>query len=214
MILYQLIIQSLVFFYRLFGNLGLAIVFFTFLFRLLLLPLSWPFLHSVKKMQQIAPELAKLKKKYRGDRRRFQEEQLKLLQKQGVNPASGCFFYLFQLLLFAIPYRAFQFFLAGEKIDGFVVNTRFLWLDLTKPDPLFLLPLLASLSQFLLGKITPPPSSLKQKGRALKEVNYLFPLLIFFSFVKLPSGLAVYWLATTFFSFLQQYYFQQKHGGK
>jgi YidC/Oxa1 family membrane protein insertase len=221
LIFYQPILSALIFFYRILGNFGLAIVFLTLFIRGLLIPLTLPALRSTQKIKDLAPQLDKLKKKYKNNRQKFQQEQLKLYRAHGVNPAMGCLPYLIQFLILIALYRAFTFFIGGSgKIDGTVINTHFLWLDLTRPD--LCLAILAGASQLLMSKTMPFGTQEKPiEGRKTnqkkddlatamedmqKQMIYFMPLMTVVIGAKLPSGLALYWLVTSLFSAGQQYF--------
>lgn len=91
--------------YRLFGNYGWALVGFTILVNLLLLPLTVKQQKSTAAMQKIQPELQKLQNKYKNDKEKLNTEMMKLYQKQGVNPMSGCLPLLIQLPIILILYQ-------------------------------------------------------------------------------------------------------------
>lgn len=219
LLFYQPILTTLIFFYKIFNNFGLAIIVLTFLIRGLLIPLTLPAIRSAKKMKNLAPELDRIKKKYNHNKRQLQQEQLKFYKAHGVNPASGCLPYILQFVVLIALYRAFMFFIAGGgKIDDMVVGTRFLWLDLAKPDRYLVLPILAGASQWLLSKMMVPktqkvkevPKKKKDDmaeamGEMQKQMMYLMPLMTVMIGAKLPSGLALYWFVTTLFSVGQQY---------
>lgn len=174
--LYQPLINALVFFYQLTGNLGWAILVMTFLLRLVLLPLTLPSLRSSQKIRRISPELAKLKKKYKKDREGLAKAQMELYRREGINPAAGCLPQLVQLVVLIAFYRAFNQFLTADGaalaelnkilIPGLrfasdqVLETRFWYLDLTQPETLVIaglrLPglflIAAALVQFLSSK--------------------------------------------------------------
>lgn len=231
LLFYKPILNALVFFYKVLGNFGLAIILLTLFIRGLLIPLTLPAIRSAKKMKDLAPELEKIKKKYGKDKKRLQQEQLKFYKAQGINPASGCLPYILQFFVLIALYRAFMFFIAGGgEIGGLVVSTNFLWFNLTEPDKYLALPILAGASQLILSKMmitkTPPsaPTELKLRnkqkkkkddmaetmGEMQKQMMYLMPLMTVFIGARLPSGLALYWVATTLFSVGQQYIVARK----
>lgn len=90
-LLTQPLANGLILFYRLFGgNLGVAIILFTFLLRIVLNPLTKPYMDSMKKMKDLAPNIEKLKKKYGSDKINFAKAQSELYKQNKINPASGC----------------------------------------------------------------------------------------------------------------------------
>jgi YidC/Oxa1 family membrane protein insertase len=97
-IFYNPVVNLLVFSYKyLGGNLGLAIILVTILIRLLLWPMMKSQIMAQKRLQDLKPKLDALKSKYKNDKRRFQEEQLKLYRESGVNPAGSCLPLLIQI---------------------------------------------------------------------------------------------------------------------
>ena len=76
--------------YKLIGNYGIALLIFTLLTRLLMLPLSIKQQKSTVKMAMIQPELEKIKKKYGKNQEKLNEETMALYQKHGVNPMASC----------------------------------------------------------------------------------------------------------------------------
>ncbi len=91
---------------NLFGNYGLALIFFTVIVRLILLPLSIKQQKSMQDTQKIQPELAKIREKYKNDKQKLNEETMKLYQKHGINPAGGCFPLLIQFPIIIGLYQA------------------------------------------------------------------------------------------------------------
>ena len=87
----EIFFQLIKFLYHLCGNnFGLAVILLGVLTRVVFFPLSRQQVKTTKKMNDLAPLLKKLKEKYKNDNKKIQEEQLKLYQQHGVNPAAGC----------------------------------------------------------------------------------------------------------------------------
>jgi len=228
-ILLSPLFELLKFLYVSTGNFGLAIIAFTVLIRLLLFPLSVPTLKSQKKMREIQPELAKLKKQYGDDNKKMQMAQLELYKKHNINPLSGCLPYLLQFVVIIALYSVLQSFVQKAGGMGIAVNTRFFWLDLSKPDMLRVIPILAGVTQLALSLMILPgkerhdliPDTAKTKK--LKEANkqeaktqdmaeamqqqmvFLMPVMTGVLALNFPSGLGLYWVATTVFSIVQQW---------
>src|SRR6185436_5765502 len=90
-ILIQPLANGLILFYRLLGeNMGLAIIGFSLFLRLCLEPLTRPYIKSMKKMREYAPELEKLKKRHKGDRAKLASAQADFYKQKGINPGAGC----------------------------------------------------------------------------------------------------------------------------
>ncbi len=220
-------IQLIVLLNDLTGSLGLAILVFTFLIRSALIPLSLPTLKASKKMRELQPELKKLKKKHGKDKKALQTAQMELYKKYNVNPLAGCIPQLAQFAVLIILYRALISFLNAEHIS---INTQFFWMNLSEVDSTYILPVLAGLSQFVLSLMIAPgaekddiiPNDSKSKkvqkenekeeGMAdmaqsmQQQMMFMMPLMTGFFATRFPSGLALYWVATTIFSIGQQYY--------
>lgn len=100
------IFNLLVMFYKLFlsiglpGAFGFAILSLTILIRLFLHPFFKQSMELSKKMQDLKPQLDSVSKKHKNDPKKLQQEQMKLYQEAGVNPASGCLFAIVQLPIF------------------------------------------------------------------------------------------------------------------
>jgi YidC/Oxa1 family membrane protein insertase len=220
----------LLFFYQFTGNLGLAIIVFTLLVRSILVPLSLPSMRARTKMLELQPELKKLKAKHKNDKQGMQKAQLELYQKYNVNPLAGCLPQIVQIALLIFLYQALVSFLGQQSIHGVEVLPHFLWLNLSQPDPRFVLPILAGLTQFILSLMISPGAEVRDivpntaKNKKLKKENekeedmaemaatmqkqmlFFMPIMTAFIALRFPSGLALYWIITTIFSIVQQYF--------
>ena len=216
------IIQLLVFLYDSLGqNLGLAIISLTLIVRTVMIPVSLPGLRSAKKMQDLKPHLDKLKTKHK-DKVKLQQAQLDLYKQHGVNPMSGCLPQIVQIIILIALYQAFINFLNGGQAHDVALNTDFLWLNLSEPDPLYILPLLAGGTQLLYSlamqsgietHVKAPKNkkehqkeedSLEMAQSIQQNMLYMMPLMTVVIATRFPSGLALYWVITTVFSFVQQ----------
>jgi YidC/Oxa1 family membrane protein insertase len=209
------------------NNFGLAIIALGVLTRAIFFPLSRTQSKTAKKMNELQPEIAKLKKKYEKDQKKFQQEQLKLFQANGVNPAAGCLPLIVQIVVFSMLYQAFYKFLGDKSF-----NMNFLIWTLNKPDVFKfvidgknitlpgILVILSSATQFLYSKLMMPkpvpvnkddkPKEVKQKtgfmedmAAAQSQMIYLFPIMFLFLGMSWPAGLALYWTISTFFAILE-----------
>ncbi len=215
--------QLLIFLYGLTGqNFGLAIILLTLIIRAVLVPVTIPSLKSAKKLQDLKPLLDRLKEKHK-DKKKLQLAQLDLYKQHGINPASGCLPQIAQLLVLIALYQVFMNFINNGQLNGTSLNLDFLWLNLGKPDPYYVLPVLAGLSQLVFslmmmsgleGHLKVP----KKKDEKKKEENslemaqsmsqqmlYIMPAMTTIISLTFPSGLALYWVVTTVFSLVQQY---------
>lgn len=213
----------LIFLYGLSGqNLGFAIILLTLIVRGVLVPVTIPSLKSAKKLQELKPHLDKLKEKHK-DKQKLQLATLELYKQHGINPAAGCLPQIAQLLVLIALYQVFIKFINGGQFNGHPLNLNFFWLNLGKPDPYFILPVLAGLSQLVFSfmmtsGLESHVKAPKNKDEKKKEENsmemaqsmgqqmlYLMPAMTVIIALKFPSGLALYWVITTLFSLVQQY---------
>jgi YidC/Oxa1 family membrane protein insertase len=79
---------------------ALTIIFLVIIMRLLLVPLFIKQMHATRKMTALAPQVAELKKKYKGDKQKLNEETMKLYRENGANPLAGCLPVVAQLPVF------------------------------------------------------------------------------------------------------------------
>jgi YidC/Oxa1 family membrane protein insertase len=243
-ILINPILNLLILFYKIFlGNFGWAIIGLTLFLRVLFLPLTIPSLKAAQKQRELQPELAKLKKKHGKDREKMARAQMDLFRRHNINPASGCFFQLIQIVFLIALYQVFIRVLNtnGQAVvqlnqllyanflkfaPGQELNLHFFFWDLAKADPYLVLPVLAGLSQFALSKLMMPAIEKGQEKAKetpdksddlmytmQSQTMYLMPLMTVFIGWRLPSGLVLYWLASTLFSLGQQIYVDRVYGG-
>ena len=226
------ILSLLVGAYELTKDFGLAVVLVTVGIRLVLYPLFVTQIRNQRAMQEIAPAMNEIKAKYGKDRERLTQEQMKLYKERGYNPAMGCLPLLLQMPLLFAMYAAFLFFVRdpaptgaeiGAAIWPFLPNpvppTETLplaapWLfwipeGLAHPDPLHILPILAGVTQLIASVMAQPavqPKTVDPQQKMMQNMAYYFPLVTVFIAWSLPAGLAIYWVTTTVFGIVQQYF--------
>ena len=183
----------LVFMHNLTGNFGLAIIGVTILMKIILLPLTLKQDKSMKSMKKLQPELDKLKEKYKGDPKMLNQKTMELYQQHKVNPAGGCLPLLVQLpILWA---------LFGVLRGGIVPqDSTFLWMELVKPDPFYILPVLNGVVSFVQQKMMG-----SSDNPQMKNMMYMFPIMMVFISYKMPAGLQIYWLTSSLAGVIQQY---------
>lgn len=223
---------------------GLAIIGFSMFLRLILNPLTKPYMESMKKMKEYAPQLEKLKKKYSGDKVKFAQAQSDFYKQKGINPGAGCLPYLLQIVVLIAFFNVFTKTISqgGDLVGKFnqllytplkfeetaVINTKFLYMDITKPD-VFRIPgvpfpipgpilILAAAIQFASSKMMSPVMNKEKKiaektkgstddmqAAMQQSMVYTFPLLTLVFGISFPSGLTLYWLLFSLWQFVQQY---------
>lgn len=175
---------------------GWALVLFGVAIRLLLWPLNQKAMRSQMAMQALQPEIEALKKKYEGDQQKVGQATMALYKERGVNPVGGC---LPMLLPMPILFAFFFVFLNTIELRG----APWLWLpDLSRPDPLYIIPVLMGGSMFLVSK-------LGQKGippnPQAKMMLYIMPAFMTFLFLRFSSGLNLYYASQNIASIPQQW---------
>ena len=200
----------MVFLYGLIPNYGVVVVLFAVLIKAITYPLMAKQLRSTKKMQEIQPELSKIKLKYKHDPALQQQKMSALFQENGVNPLAGC---LPMLVQFPVLIAVFMVFRNTIVFRG---EPFFLWItDLSSPDTLFVvgsipinvLPFLMSLSMFYTMKASTaaqPSGGDPAQEATQKMMKYMFPGMMFFLFYAFPSGLNLYYLCFNVIQIIQQ----------
>ncbi|GAB4229784.1 MAG: membrane protein insertase YidC [Acidobacteriota bacterium] len=182
--------------YRHVGNYGWAIIILTFLINVLLVPLRYKQIVSMRKMSELQPKMRSIQDRYkkmkRDDPRRQQmnAEIMKLYREHGVNPLGGCLPLLIQMPILFAFYRMLA---ASIELRG---APFILWItDLSKPDPYYITPLVMGATMVWQQKITPTGST----DPAQQKVMMLLPVFFTFLFLNVSSGLAVYFLFSNLF---------------
>ena len=181
-----------------FGNWGLAIIFLTFFIRLCLLPVNIKSYKSMNIMKELQPEIQELRKKYKKDAQKQQQETMALMKKHKANPVGGCLPMLLQLPVFFAFYRVL-----GESVELYQAPFM-LWVkDLSFKDPYYVLPVLGGITLFVQQKLTPTASISPAQARILAIMPVFFSIFL----LGLPSGLALYIFVSGLFGLIQQYFF-------
>jgi YidC/Oxa1 family membrane protein insertase len=175
---------------------GWVLILFGLAVRVVLWPLNQKAMKSSVAMQAIQPELKAVQERYKQDPQRMQQEVMKLYKEHQVNPLGGCW-----PMLIPMPVLFALFFVFRETIEFRGVS--FLWLpDLSRPDPLYIIPILMGLSMFgvsKIGQIGVPPNP------QMKMMTYMMPAFLTFIFLRLSSGLNLYYAVSNIASIPQQW---------
>lgn len=182
----------------------LSIAALTIVVRLLLFPLTIKQVRSMRAMQDLRPELEKIRGQYSNNRQRQQEEMMKLYQERSINPLGGCLPILVQMPIFiGIFYVIRQFGGYGD-----VVGTKpsfqeggILWFtNLSVMDPYLILPVVSALTMLAATEIT--AKNLEPQQRWIMRI---LPLGITIFLWNFPAGLFVYWITSNLVTFGQNY---------
>ena len=224
-------VNSLLLIYQyLFHNFGLAIIVLTALIRLITMPLTLRQQRSMEKMQEMqgSKRWKDIEKKFKGDKPKIQQEQMKLYRELGVNPFGGCLplllqfpiiIGLYQSITSALATAPLQLLSLSKHMYPFIpaalipLNNRFLWWDLSLPERVvapevlgFGIPLLTILvvaTSFLQTRMTTPPSADSQGAQMSKMMSLYMPFLFGFFAYSYAAGLALYFVATNVMTIAQ-----------
>ncbi len=195
--------------HRYVGNYGLAIIIITIFIKILFWPLTRKSYKSMKQMQKLQPQIARIREKYKDDKQRMNAEIMQLYKTYKVNPMGGCLPMIVQIPVF----------IAFYKVLGASIELRhapfILWInDLSAPDRLPIgihipwvgdgipvLTLLMGVSMFIQQKMTPAAGDPTQQ-----KIMMLMPVIFTVMFINFPSGLVLYWLVNNLLSIAQQWW--------
>ncbi len=191
--------------YDMVGNYGVAIILFTIITKVLLLPINIKQTQSTKKMNEINPKMKAIQAKYKNDKEKLNEKLMELYKEEKYNPASGCLPLFIQLPIIIALFRVLQgptkYVFTLEQFDA--ISKSFLWLpDLGLPDKFYILPVLSALTTYV------QMNMVAVKGNSdpnMKTMNMIMPLMLGWITIKFPSGLAMYWVVGNLFTIAQQY---------
>jgi YidC/Oxa1 family membrane protein insertase len=207
------------FFYSLVSNWGVAIILVTIVVKVVTFPLTQKSFKSTSRMQSLGPKLEELKKKYKDNPAKMNQEMAGIYKREGINPMSGCLPMLLQIPIFFALYGLFNnhFDLRGAAFFGWIS-------DLSAPDSILnfapatlpflgwsdvrLLPVLFVATQLISSKMMQTPSSVS--NTQMKMMTYGIPIVFFFVLYDVPSGLLVYWIVQNVLSVVQQFVINRK----
>jgi YidC/Oxa1 family membrane protein insertase len=198
------------------GSYGLTIILLTVLVRGLMFPISRKQAYFSVKMQEIAPEMKKIKEKYANDRKGQTEATMELYRKHNVHPLGSCLPLMMQMPIFLGLYYALQesmhFRLAEFLwIKNLAAPDMLVWWTenipwISEPDnlgnmfylgPFFnLLPFLAVTLMIVQQKMMTPPPADEQQEMQQKMMKYMM-FFMGIMFYKVASGLCLYFISTS-----------------
>jgi YidC/Oxa1 family membrane protein insertase len=183
------------------GNYGWAIVILTVVINMLMFPLRHKQVVSMRKMQEIQPEVKAIQERYAKfkatdpAKQKMNQELMALYRERGVNPAAGCvpmllplpvFFAFYALLVTAIELR-------GAPFVGWIR-------DLSQPDPYYISPILMVVTQVLQTWMMPAAGADPMQ----QKMMMVMPVVLGFIFITMPSGVVIYWVVNNIWGIGQQ----------
>jgi YidC/Oxa1 family membrane protein insertase len=204
------LLKLLRFFNTIFGNYGLAIILLTLVLKIAFYPLTAVSFKSMQKMQEIQPEMERLRAKHK-DATELNQAVMELYKKRGVNPLGGCLPVVIQIPVFLGLYNALlQSIELRHQPFAFWVN------DLSSPEKLVLFGIPIPLMIIIMGitmiwqQWTTPTTGDPQQ----KKIMMFMPIIFTGMFIvfPMPAGLVLYWLVNNIMSITQQLYLRNAHG--
>jgi YidC/Oxa1 family membrane protein insertase len=184
------------------GNWGWSIVLLTVLINLAMFPLRHKSVVSMRRMQELQPQLKAIQDRYANlkvtdpARQKMNTEVMNLYREKGVNPASGC---IPMLLMMPVLFAFYQLLANAIELRGASFGW---WIhDLSQPDPFFVIPILVSLTMFWQQKMTPTTGDPTQR-----QMMMLMPIVFGFIFLTTAAGTALYWFVSNIWAIAQQYF--------
>ena len=188
------------------GSYAMGIIVFTIIIRLLLIPINKMQYKAQRDMQEIQPELDKLKEKFpnrdRESMRLLQEAQQELMADRGVNQFAGCLPVVIQLPVMLSLYQAI---VRTEALR----QGHFFWTNLGQPDPFFILPILAAGLTLANSYFTMKAN--QNQHAQLKMMMYAMPLMILLISLTLPSAVTLYWVISNAITLAQTFIFNNPY---
>jgi YidC/Oxa1 family membrane protein insertase len=189
-------------------NYGWSIVLITIVINMLLFPLKLQNMKSMKKMQSLQPQIAKINERFKDipmrDPRQQQknEETMALYKANGANPLGGCLPLLIQMPFLLAFYKVLSVSIEMRNANWYWVH------DLSQPETfaIRILPLLMIASGFIMQKMTPAAAG---GDPAQQKMMQFMPLMMGFFFWKASSGLVLYWLTGNLVGIAQQWFFNK-----
>lgn len=182
----------------------IAILLLTIAIKVLLYPLTVTSFRSMRKMQDLQPEMKKLQAQYKDKPQELNKQVFDLYKRHGVNPMSGCLPMLLQMPIIILLWRAigvYQYPLSFES---------FLWIPrLSSADTV--LAVIYALSLLASSKLTMMPTADPQQEQQQKMMAYMMPIMFFWLFKGYSAGFILGWLFFNVLTTLQQWHIMRQH---
>jgi YidC/Oxa1 family membrane protein insertase len=185
------------------GNYGWSIIVLTFLINLAIFPLRHKSVVSMRKMQELQPEIKAIQDRYGKlkatdpAKQKMNQELMELYKQRGVNPASGC---VPMLLTMPILFAFYSMLAYSIELRGAPFG---LWIkDLSRYDPFYVAPILTGITMLVQQKMTPQTGTDPMQQKMFMMMPVVFTVM----FLWAPSGLNIYWLVNNVLAIAQQYF--------
>ncbi|MBA2511862.1 MAG: membrane protein insertase YidC [Rubrobacteraceae bacterium] len=183
----------------------LSIAMLTVVVRGLLFPLTVKQVKSMRSVQDLKPDMDKVRAQYQNNPQKQREEMAKLYQDRGVNPLGGCLPILIQMPIFIGIFYVIRLFggtpgRTEPKYESFVDGGLLWFQDLSHQDPTYLLPIISAVTMLAATEIT-----LKNVDPQQRWLMRLLPVGFTVFLLSFPAGLFVYWITSNLVTLVQNY---------
>ena len=219
--------KAIDYFFRLFGNFGVAILIVTVMLKVVFFPLANRSYASMAKMKAVQPEMVAIRERYADDKVKQQQALMELYKKEKINPIAGCwpiliqipvFFALYKVLFVTIEMRHAPFFGWIRDLAAPDPTTVFNLFGLLPFDPtvvpvigpfmhLGVWPILMGITMWLQMQLNP-----QQPDPVQQQIFNWMPVLFTFLLASFPAGLVIYWAWSNVLSLSQQYFIMRRQG--
>jgi len=203
-------------------SVGWAIIILTIIVRLVLLPSSMKATTNQKRMADLQPKIKELQAKYKNDKSAQSKALMAFYKENKINPLGSCLPLLIQFPILIILYYVFIHGLDTSRFDLLyswaprpsTINTIFFGINLSNPER-WILPVVAGGLQFVQSWRMRPLTKSQDSGmqNALQsQMTFLMPVITILIAGRLPAALPLYWIVTTLFAVVQQWFVFRKKG--
>jgi YidC/Oxa1 family membrane protein insertase len=185
----------------------LSIAILTIIVRSVLFPLTIRQVKSMRAMQDLKPDMDRIRAQYKDNRQRQQEEIMKLYQERQVNPFGSCFPLLIQMPIFITMFYVIRSF--GDTHPSFTSGGVLWFRDLSAYDPFYLLPVLSAVTMLAASEITSKHIDPQQRW-----IMRILPVVFTIFLLTFPAGLFMYWITSNLVTLGQNYVIYNYGPGK
>jgi YidC/Oxa1 family membrane protein insertase len=206
----ELILNVLLWLYSVVKDYGIAILLLTLFSRIITYPLTHSSMKSMNNMREIQPKVEALRKRYKNNPQKLNQEVMALYKEEGVNPLNpGCLPIFLQMPIFIALFVVLRKAIELRDATTFLLP----WVkDLSKAEVIFKLP--ASIPMYgdniaimpvIMAVLTYFQNKATMKDPSQQAMIYIMPIFMLVLFNSFPSGLVLYWTFSSALALLQQF---------
>lgn len=199
---------------------GVAIILFTIIIKILLYPLTWKQMKSMRKMSELQPKMKEIQKKYGNDKQKMNQKVMEMYSKEQVNPYAGCLPIVIQLPILWAFYQTLFKMPENLNLNGTESSVQFLGFNIMATygfalSYTLILPIVAAATTYLMTKVSTATSANNGSTPAAAEqtqkmMMIFMPFFMAYIVATLPSGLGIYIITMNVMSILQTIYINKK----